>query len=639
MKKARLWDILPLVPLAPRGQSFFTYAPPAANERSPKPEARMGQGVLVRIPFGRRIVQGLVWKPAGERRILGSLIKPVTTILTDEPLFSSSELDALAALADASLEPLSSLSHAAVRVREPLATRRGPRAAAHKEHARETQGFRVEVRWTPIAEALPESLGTHTDREAILMGPKSLAKGQILILVPENATAQPILRELFRRRIPAAFFAQSQRIRERRALMERLHKGHACVVVATHAGIFLPFPVLDRILVAEASLPSHRQWDLHPRYDARVAALLIAHARRIPVILQSTLPSLDLANIAGNPPAQLGAESAAWEIIPRSRSDPLLSPGIFARMRGVLERGGSVFLFHDIVGTERVFSCETCGATLFCPACRGILERRGAGLHCRSCGTSAGPVPAFCPKCRSPHFGPRRVGTAALAQQLQHAFPRVAVHRMDRETLPKARRATSSPAPVFGIVIGSERAFADASAASFDAVIVVEADRLLEDGSFDASERFAVAVARLRRLAKALGTLHLQTAHPNLPVVRACATPTYPWIAEELNLRKTLGYPPFVAILRAQKTVRSPALGERAARHLVSRVASDGPGIKTGYRVLGAPPHVRADVLIRGPLPALQRALRSIGQGWSSEPIVPLSTLLKELQEAGSEGS
>lgn len=624
MKKAQLWDILPLVPLSPRGQSFFTYAPPTATERSPEPDTKLGQGILVRIPFGRRMVRGIAWKPAGKRRTPVPGIKPVTTILTDGPLFSQSELTALVALADASLEPLSSLAEAAFRVREPLATSRGPRAAAQKEQARETHEFQVEVRWTPIAEALPDSL----------------AKGQMLVLVPETATAHPILRELARRGIPAAFFTQSQRIRERRALMERLLAGHSCVVVATHAGIFLPFPVLDRIIVAEASLPSHRQWNLHPRYDARVAALLLAHARRIPLILQSTLPSLDLWNIVGNLPASPGAESATWEIIPRLRSDPLLSTSIFARMRRVLERGGSVFLFHDTVGTERLFSCQTCGATLFCPACRGILERRGAGLRCRSCDAAAGPVQAFCPRCRSPHFGPRRTGTAALAQQLQRAFPRVAVRRMDRETLPRVRRTVSPSAPTRGMVIGSERAFADTSDASFDAVMVIEADRLLEDGSFNASERFALLVARLGQLAKPQGVRLLQTAHPNLPVVRAAALTTFdPWITEELNLRKTLGYPPFAALLRAQKPARSLALGEAAARHLVSRIASDGQGTKAGYRVFGAVPHVRADVLIRGPLHALQRALRSISQGWSSEPIVPLSALLKELQEAGSEGS
>lgn len=592
--------------------------------------------MLVRIPFGVRLVRGIIVGPGRAPR--GAHLKPITAILSPVPLASRQEIQAVLKLAHASLESYALLLKSLALVRSPLRPSGYPasllrsfvgRSAGQTPLRRSTsvkwgRGRKprasITIRWERLEAVLP-----------------SVIRGPQLFLAPETSIANQALEILRTRNLPAVFFSQGVRVSQRRALLARIANGDAMAVVATHPGIFLPSPALEQITVLEAALASHRQWDLHPRYDARVGALLLAQSCGIPLTFQSTLPSLDLLALKRTRGVASRSQPplASARVVPRSFNDPLLTPAFLDLLRNAASAGERVFLFHDIVGTERAFTCETCGAMLRCPTCLGMLERAGGSLKCRSCGAAAGPVPHFCPLCRSPHLSARRVGTGKLEFELRRHFPEMEIARADRETVPrfvKEERRFSA-----ALVLGTERAFAVLPPASVDRVLVVSADRILEEPRFDADERFLLILHRLALLQRTSSPVVLQTLHPHARVVKAVGESRVAhWLEEELSDRDRLLYPPVAALLKAERLFPSEARALKSLRDLAARFARGRlPDVRTGIRVRRAPLAARAryatvgELLLRGPLSALHAALQDIPSGWSTDPIVPVTELLR----------
>lgn len=594
------WEITPLVPLPTHVRPTYTYRSSSGESVAP--------GVLVRVPFGQRTVEGVVLRPASPTRrpFPFTRLKTIAAVISRVPLLSREDLTYLEKLALVSLESFPLLATSAVLVRRPLL-----RTVASLVTTLIPQlppaGGKPTVVWTELAETLPHA-----------------NSGQTLILTPEMVIAREALAVLRSRKVTAAAFAQTLPLRERRNLLERLILGEPIVVVASHAGVFLPLPALSEILVLESALPSHRQWDLHPRYDARLAAVLLSNARRVPLVYHSTLPSLDLVRLAGSTAPSYFPPRC--QIIRRSPSETFFLPETVAAIRSAVTKKESVLVFHDVAGNERAFYCPTCGFAFRCEPCGIPYERSRGRLRCRQCGTTAGDVPRFCPRCRSPHIGPRRVGTASIAETLRHMFPDVPVLRFDRETQ-RQKNPRPSPSPAPSITVGTERVFALLPRRTVDRVVVLSADRILEDLSFDAAERFVQTIGRLRGLQRGSEAVLLQTTHPHLTVVQALASGTlHSWITEELADRQDLVYPPFAGVVRLERAFTS----RPAAAHAVHRARADimgrTPECQVGSRIVQGT-KVRAELLLHGSLGTLRAAARGLPASWSADPHIPVSLL------------
>lgn len=597
-----VWDVIPLVPLPSRGRQTFSYLPPTPVGE----QTTLVPGMLVRVPFGPRTIRGIVWKGSHDPSRARSL-KPISAILSQRPLFTVKELTAFQELARLSLASFASLLTTATRVREPV-----QHSVESTPHGTRGRGFKLSVRWDVPTDVLPKTPG-----------------GQVLILTPEIALAKTLMAELERRHLRVAFFAQSLGVRQRRALMERLLGKEDLTIVTTHAGIFLPLPTLSQIVVMEAALTSHRQWDLHPRYDARVGALFLARYRRVPLTLQTSLPSLDLARVSASEMRAYPRQPI--QLVPRRTADPLVSHELHSLLQRAVERDERVLLFHDVVGAARLFVCGSCKGTLRCEPCGGILERAGAGLRCRSCGAAHGPLPHFCPRCRSPHLIARAVGTAQLEQDLRATLRGAVIVRADRETLPRGA-ATERGLPHGNVVLTSERGFAFLRPKSMDRIVVIDADRILEDGHFDAADRWVILIARLAALQnpRANNPLVLQSTHPHVGVVRLAAEGRFAeWEKAELADRERLGYPPFTGLLVLEHTFETHTRALATTQSLAEKFQASTVPLKVGYRIRGTSARSpTGQILLRGTLASLQHVLAHLPPGWKTDPHIPLSLLL-----------
>ena len=73
-----------------------------------------------------------------------------------------------------------------------------------------------------------------------------------------------------------------------------LHKSDkARIVLGARSAVFLPFQDLGLVIVDEEHESSFKQFDPAPRYQARDAAIVLAHQQQAKLLLGSATPSIE----------------------------------------------------------------------------------------------------------------------------------------------------------------------------------------------------------------------------------------------------------------------------------------------------------------------------------------------------------
>lgn len=109
---------------------------------------------------------------------------------------------------------------------------------------------------------------------------------QKLILVPE--------RTFLRNRGTQTIFHATLPAREIARIWHSVARGHIRSVVGTQKALFLPFQNLQSIVVEEAQLPTHKLWDQYPRLDTRDGACELAAIHRAKLVFSASFPSAAL---------------------------------------------------------------------------------------------------------------------------------------------------------------------------------------------------------------------------------------------------------------------------------------------------------------------------------------------------------
>jgi len=301
-------------------------------------------GTLVRVPLGRRVVTGVVWRGADEcvpEDVPEAVtLKAVTEVLEGLPPLPASWRQ-LVKFASAYYQR--SLGEMALMVLPPelrqldavqwarrlksLDKAVAPPAPPKRKRAKDQAGGEAEASPLPEAAATPvasqvvlpeltdqqrtalDVLTQPADKPFLLWGStgsgktevylrqaqRALDEGrQVLMMVPEiNLTPQLEARVAERfagRRIVSLHSGLTPAQRLRNWLMA--HYGHADLILGTRLSVFTPLPRLGLIVVDEEHDPSYKQQD-GARYSARDLAVYRARLEGVPVILGSATPSLE----------------------------------------------------------------------------------------------------------------------------------------------------------------------------------------------------------------------------------------------------------------------------------------------------------------------------------------------------------
>jgi primosomal protein N' (replication factor Y) len=607
----------------------------------------LAPGTLVRVPFGRREVAGLVWDGDGTVQA-GVELRDVAEVCDALPPLSDAwrALAGFAAsyyqrsvgeLALAVLPPeLRRLSSAALadRIRrlhkrmsvEPAPTPGEPRPALTASQAAAVDalldtGGRAEP-GTVLLHGVTGSGKTEVylrAAEAVLAGGR-----QALVLVPEiNLTPQLVGRftERFAGRRIVALHSGLTPVQRLRSWLAA-HLGLADLVLGTRLAVFASLPRLGLVVVDEEHDPSYKQQE-GARYSARDLAVWRGRREAALVLLGSATPSLESWQRAESGgyrrmalPERIG--DAAWPAVklvdmgrlPRATeglrtgsphgSTPGLAPQLVAALRHRLERGEQSLLFLNRRGYAPVLQCGECAWMSACAHCSAwrVFHKQDRTLRCHHCGL-AERVPRACPDCGNPDIAPVGRGTERLEEQLGALLPEARIARIDADSTRRKGELEAQLGAVHAgevdILVGTQMVAKGHDFRRIGLVAAVNPDTSLFSSDFRAPERlFALLMQAAGRAgrdaASALPSeMWLQTWYPTHPLYQALARHDYgAFAATQLKERESAGLPPYshLAVLRADAKTVPPA------RDFLAAAAEAARGLTEA-----------ADVIIYAPVP------------------------------------
>lgn len=366
------------------------------------------------------------------------------------------------------------------------------------------------------------------------------------------------------------------------------------LVIGARSAIFLPFQNLGLVIVDEEHESSYKQSEPAPRYHARSAAIILAHAVGAKVLLGSATPSVDSyynATIGKYGLVSLSERYAGLQLpkitlIDLKRqyhrkemyghfSDPLVD-----RIREELSRHKQVILFQNRRGYAPMLQCAACGKPPRCVNCDVPLtyHKQTSRLVCHYCGYSI-PLPQRCPTCGG-EMRIRGFGTERLEDEIAALFPEAKVLRMDLDTT-RNKTAYQDIINAFSrhevdILIGTQMVSKGLHFDDVSLVAVLNADQLLNQPDFHSYER---AYQMLEQVAGRAGRkgrqgeVMIQTFEPDNPVLGYVLHHDYQGLFNSQSAeRKMFNYPPFQRLITLILRHRDVHRLETAATTLQARL-------------------------------------------------------------------
>jgi primosomal protein N' (replication factor Y) len=578
-------------------------------------EEGVARGAIVVVPFGRRRARGVVVGfeneppegivPLAAEKVVGA----VPPALVDLALWLADYYGSTPARALALVAP-------------ELPKRRKEQAPPAHRQSLPGEGEPAEL--FPEQQAAIERIVGAVDARAggafLLYGPTGSGKTEVylqacgaalqrglgaIILVPEISLApQTVGRVRARFGDRVAILHSGLTDAERRDERERIASGEARIVVGARSAVFAPVRGLALIVVDEEHDASYKQ-DSDPRYDARTLAAKRAALEGAVAVFGSATPrpeswaALERLELG----RRVGGELPPVQVVDlrREAGYPLSAP-LLAELRGVAERRGKAILLLNRRGIAPALHCRACGRTIRCPNCDVALVLHADGaLHCHHCGYHEA-APVACPACGSVELARLGAGTQSLERVLAKEFPELVPIRLDADTATSPEQ-TASTLRTFAetpgaVLLGTQMVAKGHHFAGVELAAVIDADWALGLPDFRAEERTFQLITQLagRSGRDAPGRVLVQTFQPDArPIAYAARHDVRRFLAEELDRRRDLGYPPAQHLVRILVSGPGPDPVDQA----LAELAAGMPG-----ELLGPAPLLRLRGRHRGQLTA-----------------------------------
>jgi len=534
----------------------------------------VGVGAIVRVPFGRSRARGIVTKivdapPEGvEARPIEAVVGEVPPTLVELALWLADYYGSTPARALALVAPVT------------------PKRRKEQSLPAERQALGGEAEPAQLSDGQRAAIARIVDGgpgNVLLYGATGSGKTEVylqacasmlergfgaIILVPEIALApQTVGRVRARFGDRVAILHSGLTDAERRDERERIARGEARIVVGARSAVFAPIRGLGLIVVDEEHDPSYKQ-DSDPRYDARTVAAKRAGLEGAVAVYGSATPrpeswaALERLELGG----RLGASLPPVRVVDlrREAGYPLSAPLLDA-LRRVAENRSKAILLLNRRGVAPALHCRACGTTIRCPNCDVALVLHGdSSLRCHHCGFVR-EAPPLCPTCGSPDLARLGAGTQKLERDLARELPDLELIRLDADAVAKPEQLAASlarfAAAKGAVLLGTQMVAKGHHFEGVELAAVVDVDTGLGLPDFRAEERTFQLITQLagRSGRDAPGRVLVQTFQPEArPVVHAARHDVQRFLAEELERRRALEYPPFAHLVRI--VVAGPAI-------------------------------------------------------------------------------
>jgi primosomal protein N' (replication factor Y) len=432
-----------------------------------------------------------------------------------------------------------------------------------------------------------------------------------IVLVPEIAlTPQTAGRFVERFGDTVAILHSGLTARERYDEWTRLRGGEARVCVGPRSAVFAPLEQVGLIVVDEEHDASYKQ-EGDPRYDARSVAERRASECGAVLLSGSATPRPESVHRLER--LRLSQRVDGRPLPPVETVGMASLPGpLHERTRDALDdvrraRGKAIVLLNRR-GWSNFLTCGVCARVWGCPSCDVslVLHRGAARVSCHHCGHSE-KVPRACPDCGSVSLARHGLGTEQLGDELERLMSPLPVFRLDADTAAGegvGQTLQRFDAADAGVLVGTQMVAKGHDFPDVTLGVVLDADATLRFPDFRAEERTFALVSQLAGRSGRGGRggrVVVQALDPDARALRHAASHDADgFLAEELERRKALGYPPFGHLIRVVCSSLEPGPEKAAAAAICQRIDAPGAAVLGPAPLFRLKGRERAQIVVKG---------------------------------------
>ncbi len=358
-------------------------------------------------------------------------------------------------------------------------------------------------------------------------------RGSTLVVVPRVGQARSLAGRLRQRGVTARSLPRDW----------AAAAGRGGVVIGARSAVWASVADLSTIIVVDEHDESLQE-ERHPTWHARDVAVERARRAGIPCWLLSPSPSLEAVAAADHQRTPARArERAAWPVVDvvDRRDDEPGKRGLFSsRLVDVFREEGTALAVLNRKGRAVMLACGACGELALTEDGDRLMVEQDGRLLCPATGETR---PMICAACTSTRLKRLRLGVTRAAEELSamlgEPVAELSASTVDRDGTPPSR-----------ITVGTEAALHQLL--TVDTVAFLDFDQELLAPRYRAAEQAMTLLVRAAQLVGGRdegGRLLVQSRRPDHRVLRAAAmADPGRLLDDELEIRRTLGLPPFGAL-------------------------------------------------------------------------------------------
>ncbi len=391
-----------------------------------------------------------------------------------------------------------------------------------------------------------------------------------------------------------------------------INSSHGVLILGTAQFLSIPRMDLGVIIVEHESSNVYKMFPW-PHFDLRIFAEIYASKINAKFILGDTLlryetivrkeidglseiyPMSFRTNFNGikidiiNPNTKEEGEKVLPPKGGKTSKFKIFSEKSIRETENALKNKKNVFVFSLRKGLATYTVCRDCNETLNCEKCLApvvlYLSRDGKKrmFVCNKCNTEKSPE-TVCANCGSWNLMPLGIGTDTVFEEVKKEFPKTKIFKLDKESSKTAKEAEKIISEFKknsgSILIGTEMAFFYLKE-KVDLSIIASFDSLWTIPNYKMSERIIQLLLSI--IGKTEKKLIIQTKNERDPALRAVKSENLlPFVREELEDRKNLGYPPYKRFIKI--TYLGDKLGSIEAKKLLRELFKEyNPEIFSGF--------------------------------------------------------
>ena len=255
------------------------------------------------------------------------------------------------------------------------------------------------------------------------------SKKQVLILCPRERDV-----EIFSRFItqPHARLHGHTPPAKRKWVIENWQSGEVQILLGTRQASLIPAKEIATVIIFDSHSDDHVNYSRNPRYDARLAAKLLAKQHNAKIVECGSLSKLSSLKKPSYASAVVSAKIIDLADKREKTGIPLISESLIESIADSLQKDKKVLISYNCKGVAKHLQCRSCHHIPMCGTCGAKPHVRLKDLVCPTCSSEMW-IPEKCPSCGKKTLSTRGIGNKKIAENLRKRFPKIRIEIIDKE--------------------------------------------------------------------------------------------------------------------------------------------------------------------------------------------------------------